>query len=65
SEKGKNNTIVGRTSNYKPVVIEKGELGKFQEIEITDAYPHWLKGKIIENQTENKQEIKEKIVIKC
>ncbi len=50
TEKGKNNTITGRISNYKTVVVEKAELGETKEVEITDAHPHWLKGKIIEKE---------------
>ncbi|MBU7032702.1 MAG: tRNA (N(6)-L-threonylcarbamoyladenosine(37)-C(2))-methylthiotransferase [Theionarchaea archaeon] len=35
-------TMIGRTSNYKPVVC-KGERGEFKEVIITDAHPTYLK----------------------
>jgi threonylcarbamoyladenosine tRNA methylthiotransferase CDKAL1 len=48
TEKGKNNTVVGRTENYKPVVIrEKAEMGKITPVVITDATPTYLFGRLI------------------
>ncbi len=48
TEKGKNNTMVGRTENYKPVVVNKQlTRGTFIPVEITDAAPTYLAGKII------------------
>jgi MiaB-like tRNA modifying enzyme len=47
-EKGKGKTFVGRTFNYKPVVIESEEnlLGKIVNVEIIDAKSNYLIGKI-------------------
>ena len=48
TEKGKNNTFVGRTNNYKPVVLKtKTELGKFLNVKIIDAESTYLLGSII------------------
>lgn len=48
TEKGKNNTFVGRSENYKPVVIkEKVEIGDFVPVEIIDAGSTYLIGSII------------------
>jgi len=48
TEKGKNNTVIGRTENYKPVVIrEKVEIGKITSVIITDAAPTYLFGRLI------------------
>jgi len=48
TEKGKNNTFVGRTENYKPIVIkEKIELGEFIPVEVTEAASTYLVGSII------------------
>ena len=44
-EHGKNNTIVGRTRSYKPVVLrEKVALGTFVSVEIIDAKETFLVG---------------------
>ena len=48
TEKGKNNTVIGRTENYKPVVIrEKTEMGKITPVIITDAASTYLFGRLI------------------
>jgi MiaB-like tRNA modifying enzyme len=48
TEKGKNNTVIGRTENYKPVVIrEKAEMGEITPVIITDAAPTYLFGRLI------------------
>ena len=48
TEKGKKNTFVGRTENYKPVVLKnKTEIGKFLKVKIIDAEPTFLLGSII------------------
>jgi len=48
TEKGKNNTFVGRTENYKPIVIkEKVTVGNFITVVVTDAEPTYLVGKLI------------------
>ena len=47
-EQGKNKTFVGRTENYKPVVIkEKVEIGKFITVKVTEATSTYLVGSII------------------
>jgi MiaB/RimO family radical SAM methylthiotransferase len=48
TEIGKNNTILGRTDNYKPVVL-KGSipLGEFFMVEIIDCEQNYLVGNII------------------
>jgi len=48
TEKGKNNTAVGRTENYKPIVIkEKVEIGDFAPVVVEDAASTYLVGKLI------------------
>ena len=48
TEKGKNNTFVGRTENYKPVVIkEKVKIGEFISVKIINAKSTYLVGSII------------------
>jgi tRNA A37 methylthiotransferase MiaB len=48
TEKGKNNSFVGRTDNYKPVVIkEKVKIGNFVYVKIIDAGSTYLVGSII------------------
>lgn len=48
TEKGKNNTVVGRTENYKPVVIrEKIELGRFAEVIVDEATSTYFVGRLI------------------
>lgn len=47
TEKGKNNTFVGRTENYKPVVIkEEVEIGRFIPVKVTEAAATYLVGSI-------------------
>jgi MiaB-like tRNA modifying enzyme len=48
TEEGKNKTFVGRSENYKPVVIrEKTEIGKTIPVKIVDSTPTYLFGKLI------------------
>jgi tRNA A37 methylthiotransferase MiaB len=48
TEKGKNNTSVSRSDNYKPVVInENVDLGSFMNVKIVKAAPTYLVGSII------------------
>ena len=48
TEKGKNNTYVGRNENYKPVVLKnKIEIGKILQVKIIDAESTYLLGSII------------------
>ncbi len=47
TEKGKNDTFVGRAENYKPVVIEKNvEIGKTYKVKIEKAASIYLVGSI-------------------
>ncbi len=48
TEKGKNNTYVGRSENYKPVVLyEKVKIGEIKAVNITKAENTFLVGSII------------------
>ena len=48
TELGKNKTFVGRTENYKPIVLkEKVDIGEFITVEVTDAASTYLVGSII------------------
>ena len=48
TEKGKENTFVGRAENYKPIVIkEQVEIGEFIPVEITNSASTYLFGSII------------------
>ncbi len=48
TDKGKNNTVIGRTENYKPVVIrEKADMGKITPVIITNAASTYLFGRLI------------------
>lgn len=48
TEKGKNNTFMGRIENYKPIIIkEKVELGEFIKVEVEEAASAFLVGSII------------------
>ena len=48
TEKGKNNTYVGRSENYKPVVLnEKVKIGEVKKVNITGAANTFLVGSII------------------
>ena len=48
TEKGKNNTMVGRAENYKPVVIkEQVNIGEFVPVAIENAAPTYLVGRLI------------------
>ena len=50
TEKGKNNTMVGRSENYKPVIIkQKVKIGDFVNVEIIDAESTYLVGSIIKS----------------
>ena len=43
---GKRGKYLGRTDNYRPVIIDEGEIGRFYTIEIIDSRPGYLIGKI-------------------
>ncbi len=48
TEKGKENTFVGRSENYKPVVLKKDtKIGKNYQVRIKDYKPTYLVGSII------------------
>jgi len=48
TEKGKNKTFVGRSENYKPVVLKENvKIGNFVDVKIKDARPTYLVGSII------------------
>lgn len=48
TEKGKNKTFVGRSGNYKPVVLKENvKIGSFVNVKIKDARPTYLVGSII------------------
>jgi MiaB/RimO family radical SAM methylthiotransferase len=48
TERGKNNTSMGRAENYKPVIItEQKQLGELVNVEIIKAAPTHLFGKLI------------------
>jgi MiaB-like tRNA modifying enzyme len=48
TEKGKNNTFVGRSENYKPVVLKENiEIGKNRKVKIKQAASTYLFGSII------------------
>ena len=48
TEEGKNNTYVGGTDNYKPVVIKEDvEIGEFLSVVIADSASTYLVGKLI------------------
>lgn len=48
TEKGKNNTMMGRAENYKPVILKEFvQIGKFYDVEIIDASAVNLVGKLI------------------
>ena len=47
SEAGVKGGFVGRTSNYKPVVVNEDLRGGFAEVLITGAFPSYLEGKIL------------------
>jgi MiaB/RimO family radical SAM methylthiotransferase len=48
TEKGKNNTYMGRAYNYKTAVVrEKVHIGEFVSVEIVDSASNYLFGKLI------------------
>ncbi len=48
TKKGKNNSFIGRTENYKPVVIKENvEIGEFLSVEIIDAASTYIVGRLI------------------
>lgn len=50
TERGKNNTVIGRNINYRPIaIIEDLPLGLFVEIEITNCTSTYLFGRTLNN----------------
>ena len=50
TEKGKNNSFVGRAINYKPIVIKNSHenlLGKFKTVKITPTKSSYLPAKLL------------------
>ncbi|UCE74541.1 MAG: tRNA (N(6)-L-threonylcarbamoyladenosine(37)-C(2))-methylthiotransferase [Methanomassiliicoccales archaeon] len=48
TEYGKNDTMMGRTNTYKPVVLEENlKIGEFVDVEITEARDIYLKGRVL------------------
>jgi len=48
TEPGKNDTMMGRTDTYKPVVVEEEvQVGDFVDVEITEARDIYLKGRVL------------------
>ncbi|MCR4368514.1 MAG: tRNA (N(6)-L-threonylcarbamoyladenosine(37)-C(2))-methylthiotransferase [archaeon] len=50
SEKGQKGRFVGRTSNYKPVIVSSDLRGRFIDVEITGAYPSYLEARVLEGE---------------
>jgi tRNA A37 methylthiotransferase MiaB len=48
NEIGKNNTLMGRNDEYKPIVVKEGRLGDIKKVRIIKVETHYLIG-----QTEN------------
>lgn len=47
SEEGSKGNFLGRTSSYKPVIIDKDLRGSFARVRIAEAFPTYLKGEIL------------------
>ena len=48
TEKGKNNTFIGRAENYKSVVLKENvKIGDFVPVEIIDSAQTYLIGRLI------------------
>jgi len=47
SERGEKGNFVGRTSSYKPVVIEEDLRGKFARVRIEKVFPTYLKARVL------------------
>jgi MiaB-like tRNA modifying enzyme len=48
TEKGKNNTFIGRNDNYKPIILKENvKIGSFIDTEITEISPTYLVGTLI------------------
>ncbi len=49
NEKGRGKSFVGRSQNYKPVVIMQNRLGEFVKVKIKKAFPTYLIGESEQN----------------
>lgn len=47
TEKGKKNTMIGRTVDYKPVIVSQVPIGTWAKVKITGATDIYLTGKVI------------------
>lgn len=47
TKKGKKNTLLSRTNSYRPVIIDKGRIGEFIDVEICGAEFNYLKGFVL------------------
>jgi MiaB-like tRNA modifying enzyme len=48
TKKGRNNTVVGRSDNYKPVVVKEDiKIGEYRRVQIKNATSAYLVGKLI------------------
>jgi len=47
TEEGKHNTVVGRTLNYIPVIISKGNISSIVKVKITDYTYYDLRGEVL------------------
>ncbi|MEK6957461.1 MAG: tRNA (N(6)-L-threonylcarbamoyladenosine(37)-C(2))-methylthiotransferase [archaeon] len=52
SEEGVKGRFMGRSSNYKPVIISEDLRGKFADVEITSVFPTYLEAKVISAERE-------------
>lgn len=46
---GKNSTILSRTDSYRPVILQKAEIGEFYKVKITDFAQNYLVGEIVDS----------------
>ncbi len=44
---GKNGTILSRTGSYRPVILQKAEIGEFYDVKIADFAENYLVGEIV------------------
>ncbi|MFO7966214.1 MAG: tRNA (N(6)-L-threonylcarbamoyladenosine(37)-C(2))-methylthiotransferase [Archaeoglobaceae archaeon] len=44
---GKNGTILTRTNSYRPVILQKAEIGEFYDVKIADFAENYLVGQVV------------------
>ena len=55
TEHGKNNTLIARTNNYRPVAIKADvPIGSFVDLEITDCEPTYLLGRSVDVRSDKR-----------